>query len=237
MSATETDDLDWIAPPDADASNAALKAAIQAELTEARGVEMRFLCRLDAEAETEDGRKDLPRLSNAAVKAARALRQIGVLQLEIAGMRDQPGSRPAAAAPANQDAPKPYVNGPKPRDFAWAHDDYTEYDDYKDWELSACRHSRIEAVTKRICKAVQQDLIAHGRPDAARESLISLKEMIRAIPHPALEACLNDIDPGYAYVFFGEDNVRLSLQPPTTDVWAEYDADKALYSRDPQDSS
>lgn len=236
MTAAEADDLDWMTPPDTNASDAALKAAIQAELTEARGVEMRFLRRLDAEAETEEGRKDLPRLSNAAVKAARALRQIGVLQLEIAGLRDQPGHRAPAAA-ANQNAPKPYVNGPKPRDGGWAHGDYTEYDDYQDWELDACRRSKVEAVTKRICKAVEQDLIAHGRPDAARESLVSLSEMVRAIPHPALEACLNDIDPDFAYAYFGEDNVILTLRPASPEVWAEYDAKKALYPSPRQDSS
>ena len=233
MNATETDNPPWMAPPDA---NAALKAAIQAELTEAREIEMGFLRQLDAKAKTEEGQEDLPRLSNAAVKAARALRQIGVLRLEIAGLRDQPGHR-APAAPANQNTPKLYVNGPKPRDGAWAHGDYTEYDDYNDWELDACRRSRIEAVTERICKAVQQDLIAHGRPDAAKESLVSLVEMVRAIPHPALEACLNDIDPDFAYGYFGEDNVRLSLRPASPDVWAQYDAKKARYSRDRQDSS
>jgi hypothetical protein len=160
-----------------------------------------------------------------------------VLQLEIAGLRDQPGSRPAAAVPANQNTPKPYKNGPKPRDFAWGHGDYTEYDDYQDWELNACRRSKIEAVTERICKAVQQDLIAHGRPDAAKESLVSLVEMVRAIPHPALEACLNNLEPQYAYLLFGEENVRLSLHPASPDVWAEYDAKQKLYGRDRQDSS
>src|SRR5471032_1056 len=107
MTATETDDPSWLNSPDPDASDAALKAAIQAELTEGRGIAMRFLRRLDAKAETEEGQEDLARLNNAAVKAMRALRQIGVLQLEIAGLRDQPGVRPAAAAPANQNAPKP----------------------------------------------------------------------------------------------------------------------------------
>jgi hypothetical protein len=235
--ANETDDLSWPTPPDADASDAALKAAIQAELTEARGVEMRFLRRLDAEAETEEGKKDLPRLSNAAVKAARALRQIGVLQLEIAGLRDQPGVRPTAAAPANQNAPKPYVNGPKPRDFAWGHGDYTEYDDYKDWELDACRNARMSANISLIAEAMEKDLAAHGRADAAKEAPADLVELVRAIPHPALEACLNEIEPIYAQIMFGDENVQLSLRPATPDVWAEYDAKQALYARDRQDSS
>jgi hypothetical protein len=55
--AAETDDLSWMAPPDAEAANAALKAAIQAELTEARAIEMGFLRQLDAKAKTEEARR------------------------------------------------------------------------------------------------------------------------------------------------------------------------------------
>jgi hypothetical protein len=240
MNATQTDALSCMSPPDADAANAALKAAIQAELTEARGIEMGFLRQLDAKAKTEEGQEDLVRLSNAAVKAARALRQIGVLQLEIAGLRDQPGHRtPAAAAPANQNAPqpKPYKNGPKPRDDAWTNGDYTEYDDYTDWELNACRNAKMSDNLELIAKAMREDLIAHGRMDAAKEAPIDQVELVRAIPHPALEACLNTIEPHYSFLVFGEDKVHLSLRPGAPDVWAEYDAKKAKYARNRQDSS
>ena len=243
MSAIETDDLDWITPPDADAANAALKAAIQAELTEARGIEMGFLRQLDAKAKTEEGQADLPRLSNAAVKAARALRQIGVLQLEIAGLRDQPGHRaPAAAlatAPANQNAPqpKPYKNGPKPRDDAWTNGDYTEYDDYTDRELEACRDAKMGGNVQLIAEAMRADLIAHGRMDAANEAPIDQVELVRAIPHPALDTCINNIEPYYSFLVFGEDKVQVGLRPGAPNVWAEYDAKKGLYARDRQDSS
>lgn len=237
MTAAETDALDWMAPPDADAADAALKAAIQAELTEARGVEMRFLRRLDAEAETEEGRKDLPRLSNAAVKAARALRQIGVLQLEIAGLRDQPGVRPAPSAPANQNVPKPYVNGPKPRDFAWAHGDYTEYDDYKDWELNACQSAKMSANIEKISDAMYEDAAAHGRADLCKLAPIDLAKLITAIPHPALNRCLNAIEPLYAYLVFGEENVELTLRPGAGEALAEHDAKEALYADRRLDSS
>ena len=240
VNVSETDDLDWPNPPDADASDAALKAAIQAELTEARGITMRFLRRLDAKAETEDGQEDLARLNNAAVKGARALRQIGVLQLEIAGLRNQPGSRaPAAAAtgaPANQNVPKPYKNGSKPRDDAWLNGDYTEYDDYTDRELNACRNAKMTDNLGSIADAMRADLIAHGRADAANDAPVNQVELVRAIPHPALEACLNTIEPHYALLVF-DGHVHLSLRPASPDVWAEYDAKQALYSRDRQDSS
>lgn len=65
-------DLDWPNPPDAHASDATLVADIQAELTELRGIGMRFARRLGARAETEQGQEDLAKLNNSAVKAARA---------------------------------------------------------------------------------------------------------------------------------------------------------------------
>jgi hypothetical protein len=198
---------------------------------------MRFLRRLDAKADTEQGQEDLARLNNAAVKGARALRQIGVLQLEIAGLRERPGSRPAAAAPANQNAPKSYVNGPKPRDFAWGHGDYTEYDDYKDWELEACRNAKMGDTLERIAQAMRQDLADHGRADVCNQAPADLVDLVRAIPHPALDACLNAVEPLYAYLVFGENNVHLGLRPASPDVWTEFDADTALYNRDRQDSS
>ncbi len=197
---------------------------------------MGFLRQSDAKAKTEEGQADLPRLSNAAVKAARALRQIGVLQLEIAGLRDQPGSRAPAAA-ANQNVPKPYVNGPKPRDFAWAHGDYTEYDDYKDWELSACQNAKMSANVEQISEAMYEDAAAHGRADLCKLAPIDLAKLIAAIPHPALNRCLNAIEPLYAYLVFGEENVELALRPGAGEALAEHDVQDALYARDRQDSS
>jgi hypothetical protein len=243
MSNTAKDDDLWLNPTDEDASDAALKAAIQAELTELRGICMRFARRLDAKAETEQGQEDLAQLNNAAVKAARAVRQVGVLQLEIAGLRDRPGTRRSLGegGAANQNAPKteakPYKNGPKPRDYAWADGDYTEYDDYADWELSACQSAKMTADLSRISDAMYADLTAHGRADACDQAPASLVELVRAIPHPALDACLNAMEPMYAFLVFGDENVRLTLAPASPDVWAEFDAQQKLYGRDRQDSS
>jgi hypothetical protein len=233
------DDLGWPDAYDADASDAALAADIQAELTELRGICMRFARRLDVKAETSQGQEQLAQLNNAAVKAARAVRQVAVLQLEIAGLRDRPGSRPAAGAPANQNKPKPTVHkfGPKPCDYPWKHGDYTEYDDYTDWERETALDAKISAGIQAISDAAREDLAAYGRSDVCREAPRSFAEMVRAIPHPALDAALNDLEPIYAQLLFGKENVVLSLRPASPEVWTEYDAKQKLYGRDRQDSS
>jgi hypothetical protein len=88
-------------PPEA--GELSLQEALQADLTRLRGYNMRFAERLDAAAEKEERPERLAQLNNASVKAARAVRQIAVLQLEIAGERPLPNVRaPAAAANANQ---------------------------------------------------------------------------------------------------------------------------------------
>src|ERR1700722_12380114 len=98
-----------------------LQEALQADLTRLRGYNMRFAERLDAAAEKEERPERLAQLNNASVKAARAVRQIAVLQLEIAGERPLPNVRaPAAAANANTpEAPRPYKNGPRPCPRPW----------------------------------------------------------------------------------------------------------------------
>ena len=230
MTDAAADDLDWPQPAREPSPEAALLADIQAELTELRGITMRFARRLDRQADTEEGKEDLARLNNSAVKAARAVRQVAVLQLEIAGLRDQPGSRPAAAPkPANQNKAGPRVNGPKPCDYAWTHGDYTEYDDYTDWELETCREEAIGAGMRKIADAARADLTAFGRADVCGEAPRGFAEMVRAIPHPALDECLNSLEPIYAQLLFGKDNVTFSLKPATMACWEAYDADNAKY--------
>lgn len=53
-------DLDWPNLPDAHASDATLVADIQAELTELRGIGMRFARRLDARRKPNRARKIWP---------------------------------------------------------------------------------------------------------------------------------------------------------------------------------
>ena len=64
-----------------------LRDAIQADLMRLRAMQMRFAERLDRAAEKEERPERLAQLSGAVAKAARAVRQIGVLQLELAGER------------------------------------------------------------------------------------------------------------------------------------------------------
>jgi hypothetical protein len=219
-----------------------LQEAIQADLSRLRGYNMRFAERLDAMAEKEARPERLSQLNNASVKAARAVRQIAVLQLEIAGGRPLANSR----APATQnkssneflDSVRP-KHGPRPRDRAWEHGDYIEYDDYTDEERWRCIEAKVENRIDRLNEAMDEDLRAAGRDDVCGESLNTKFKLILSIPHPAFNEALRGIEPALIYHFLGSDNLLPpALAPGVPDAWAEYDTRQKLYGGpDRRDSS
>jgi hypothetical protein len=203
-----------------------LQEAIQADLSRLRAFNMRFAERLDAMAEKEERPERLSQLNNASVKAARAVRQIAVLQLEIAGERPLANSR-APAAPANANKPKDQVegpnNGPRPCPRPWEKGDYTDYDDYTDDDRRICLKAIVGEAREKLRAAQNEDFRAAGREEPCRESFNTKLELIHGIPHPAFNECLKGIDPEIALLLLGPHRLNTVLAPQP-DVLAEYDA-------------
>jgi hypothetical protein len=214
-------------PPETGALS--LKEAIQADLSRVRAVNMRFIERLDAMAEKEERPERLSQLNNASVKTARAVRQIAVLQLEIAGERPLPNVR-APAAPANANKPKyqfePLNTGPRPCPRPWEKGDYTDYDDYTDDERRICLNAIINGAIEKLRAAQNEDFRAAGRERPCRESFNTKLELIHGIPHPAFDKCLADINPELAVWALGGDKIVAALKPGTPEALAKYDANQ-----------
>ena len=204
-----------------------LQEAIQADLSRLRGFNMRFAERLDAAAEKEERPERLAQLNNASVKAARAVRQIAVLQLEIAGERPLPNAR-APAAPANANKPKDEVegpkNGPRPCPRPWEKGDYKDYDDYTDDDRRIVMNAIINAAREKLRAAQNEDFRAAGRERPCRESFNTKLELIHGIPHPAFDECLKGIDFEIAQYLLGRSCVVPVLVPESSNALAEYDA-------------
>jgi hypothetical protein len=205
-----------------------LQEALQADLTRLRGYNMRFAERLDSAAEKEERPERLAQLNNASVKAARAVRQIAVLQLEIAGERPLPNVRaPAAAANANKpESPEPYMNGPRPCPRPWDTGDYTDYDDYSDDERGIVLKAMMDEALEKLRAAQNEDFRAAGRERICRESFNTKLELIGGIPHPAFDECLKSIDFKLALLVVGPDRLDTMLKPGSPDALAEYDVQK-----------
>jgi hypothetical protein len=223
-----------------------LQEAIQADLSRLRGYNMRFAERLDAMAETEQRPERLAQLNNASVKTARAVRQIAVLQLEIAGERPLPNVRtaPAAASAANVNKteaaePEPYRNGPRPCPRPWDKGDYTDYDDYTDNDRRICLKVMTDAAIEKLRAAQNEDFRAAGREAACKESFNTKLELIHGIPHPAFDECLKGIHPDVALLLFKPSSLYTALLPQSPDALAEYDAKEAKWAayRQRRDSS
>lgn len=218
-------------------SPAELQAAVAADLNELRAVTMRFVRRLDAKADTVEGEEMLPQLNTAVVKAARAVRQIAVLQLEVAGLRQQPNARAPAAAPANQNTEKhktSYGNRPCPR--PWDDGDYNDYDDYTDEERDIVARAGLNARMVTVVDAMNADFRAAGRDDVLNQSPRTKFEMILGIPHPKTDECIKDLEHELVYYFFGENVLPPRLGPGPPDVWAKWDADRKRHGLDRRDS-
>jgi hypothetical protein len=205
-----------------------LQEALQADLTRLRGYNMRFAEGLDAAAEKEERPERLCQLNNASVKAARAGRQIAVLQLESAGERPLPNVRaPAAAANANKpEAPKPDKNGPRPCPRPWDKGDYTDYDDYTDDELRIVLRKMVDEAREKLRDALDEDFRAAGRERLCRESFDTKLELIGGIPHPTFDECLKSINSELALLRPGPAWLDTMLKPRSPDALAEYDAQK-----------
>jgi hypothetical protein len=234
---------DWDADDGADAPGEAmspyeLQAAIAADLNELRAVGMRFLRRIDARADTPEGEEMLPQLNNAMVKVARAVRQVAVLQLEVAGLRQPGNARAPAAAPANQNEKAEKTgNGDRPCPRPWDKGDYNDYDDYSDDERRIVLRALIDSKRKTLVAAMNDDFRAAGRDDVLGQSQMTKCKMILGIPHPNLDAWL-EAERDYAEFFFeAEDILPPRVGPGQPGVWEAWDADRKRCGLDRQDSS
>lgn len=220
------------------ASSHELQAAIAADLDELRAVGMRFVRRIDARAEKPEAEEDLARLNNSMVKAARAVRQIAVLQLEVAGLRQPAGARVQAATPANENEKAEKTgNGNRPCPRPWDKGDYNDYDDYSDWDREIAARALIDSKRKALVAAMDADFRAASRDDVLGQSQLTKCKMILGIPHPNLDIWLEAEGDYVDFFFDGEDILppRLGLGQP--DIWEAWDADRKQYGLDRQDSS
>jgi hypothetical protein len=209
---------------------------IQAELAEMRGIVLRQARRMEARAEVDDSTDGLAKLNTGIAKAARAFRQIAVLQLEIAGERPLPGTRaPRAAAQAADDEPEDaYARSARwdeKHGYPFNHGDYTEYDDYTDWERGQLAEAVVHERLFRVVAAMDADFRAAGRDEVLNMAPVDKFKMILDLPHPALDACLSGIEPEYVLLFF-EGDVRMALGPGPPGIWEEHDAFRKQYGLD-----
>jgi hypothetical protein len=221
---------------------------LQAELAEMRGIVLGSARRMQARAEVDDSTDGLAKLNTGITKAARAFRQIAVLQLEIAGKRKLPGTRePAAAAQAAPGAAAPgaaakgaAAKGKIERSARWNaadrsypfdHGDYTDYDDYTDWEHDRLGEAILDERRKRVVAAMDADFRAAGRDEVLGQAPVTKFKMILDLPHPALDACLPTIEPEIVLYFFRKD-VRLALGPGPPGIWEKHDAYRKQFGLD-----
>jgi hypothetical protein len=212
-----TDQWPDAAETDSPLSGPALAADLQGDLSELRGLTMGLARKIAARADTEDGQEELVRLNAAIAKAARAVRQIAVLQLEIDGQRTLPCTRASAAANQNMRG-QGGRRGPNDRTYG----DYNDYDDLADGKAEEAQ--MIDAI-EQVTAAMAEDFHAAGRPDACRQSPeTQARSLIFGIPHPALDACIAKLEPKWVYLLFGDENVLPpALGPGPPDAWAEFD--------------
>ncbi len=166
--------------------------------------------------------ENLTSLNAGIVKVARAVRQIGVLQLEIAGLRQPAQMRGPVAANGNAPAAKsqPGRGGSDDR----TRGDYNDYDDDKEnWygaddefmpPLSKAEAEFNESLD-RVCAALDVDFKAAGISDVTdRQSKID-KVRIYAyrVPHPTLDECIKTIRRDDLIAIIGLENLKTSLGP------------------------
>jgi hypothetical protein len=206
-----------------------LRDAIQTDLEKLRAMQMRFAERLDKAAENEERSERLAQLSGAVSKAARAVHNIAVLQLDLAGER--PSGR-VAAAPANQNKsatrPPEERKGFRPCPRPWDLGDYTDYDDYTDRDRLLLAKAFVDSRRRVMVAAMDKDFRAAGRGDVCGQSPATKFDLILGIPHPAFDTCIQDVEPEFIYKWLGEDNVYLALGPGPPHAWAKYEEKERL---------
>jgi len=206
-----------------------LEADVLNDLQEFRALQMDMARQLAAKAKAEDA--DLVRLNAAMAKAGRAIRQTAVLQLEVAGLRRQAGTREppanAGGAAANQNVPagrpaeRPPASDYGTREFFVDKDPHAPMD----WDGLA-PGVELKVACDRLHRAMNADLKAAGRFLEAEQSVeTKARDYIRHIPHPETDACLRLLRPLLVDCIFGEENIerpRLKTGPPDTPArWIE----------------
>ncbi len=138
-------------------------------------------------------------LSGSFNKAARAVRQIMVLKHEIAGLRPQPGARPAetlAHRSPNGRAGR-FHNGR----------DRPDIDDYDDAEKRRKEDEIAAAYYEKLLAALDVDIRAAGpeKVEEARKASIAMRlsTIAASIPHPTLDACLAEHGIAQLWTLFG----------------------------------
>jgi hypothetical protein len=200
-----------------------LAADLQADLSELRGLTMGLARKIAARADTEDGQDELVRLNAAVAKAARAVRQIAVLQLEIDGQRTLPGSRGANVAgngAANQNAAgQGGKRGPNDRTYG-DYRDYTDEDRAERRKMEEWENAQFAI----LGPAMDADLRAAGHDYVLNQSLMTKsRKLIPAIPHPAVDDILKSLDYEFIYALWGEENLLPpTLGPGPPDALAEF---------------
>ena len=204
-----------------------LEGDVIARLQAFSDMQMAMAQKIAAKGE-EDG-ADLVRLNAAMAKAGRALRFTAMLQLEVAGLRRQPGVREPVAV--NQNEPQ---DAPEPQD-RWGRKRLGQYEHI----IEDARPSEVERVDREVAQelrdaheklraAMDTDLKAAGRLLELNQSIATkARDYIRHIPHPATDACIQSLTVAFATYIFGHENLeppRLKTGPPDTPT--EWIADK-----------
>jgi hypothetical protein len=164
-----------------------------------------------AQAGEAEKPEDLARLNTAAVKSARAHRQIAVLQLEILGKRPVAGRRGDAGRepPADRgsgEKPKIRVRSQRerfPDGLPFHHDDYNDYDDYTDDERRELEAARFFQRLEPVVAAMDEDFTAAGREDIVRQSPATKYKLIFYVPHPATDRAIAAAQPADICTIFG----------------------------------
>ena len=222
-----------------------LEQAIQDELSEFRAITLRFARRLDARADTEEGQTELTQSEQRGGSLGAVVPAGGGA---AAGNRGQAAALPNSGANAGSganadgkqaaDKAKSQATNPSrwyPKGYPFARGDYTDYDDYTDEERKMLEQAKFGQRIRLMEAAVDEDFRAAGREEICRQAPITKFELVFGIPHPALDRCLAEVEPGDVYRIFGFKNVlppRLGTGPPG--VLEKYDAQ---YGHHPKSSS
>jgi hypothetical protein len=219
------------APPEGDAAGDALEREILDELSEMRGIMLGFARRIAALGGETQEPETLAKLNNAAVRTARAHRQVAVLQLEIAGKRPLASQRGAAhiaqpddgAPGAGHKVRQRSQSERFPKGLPYGHGDLTDYDDYTDAERRGLESARFFDRLKPLFAALDEDFKAAGRDDICREAPATKFKLIFYIPHPATDRAIAAAQPADVCTIFAMGD-RLppvaGTGPP--EIWAAY---------------
>ena len=167
--------------------------------------------------------ENLTSLNAGIVKVARAVRQIGVLQLEIAGLRQPAQTRGPVAANGNAPAGKAQQPGQGGSDDR-TRGDYNDYNDDKEhwygadeeyWPPLSKAEAEFNESMDRVCAALDADFEAAGIKEQTDRASKADKVEIYAyrVPHPTLDECIKTVRVDDLFAIFGIENLRVTLGP------------------------